>query len=60
MGVSSVAVGFRHIDDDALRPVVGGVGFVGDGGEGAEGAEEQLGGVGHDGGAAGSDFVTGL
>jgi hypothetical protein len=33
---------------------------VGDGGEGAEGAEEQVGGVGHDGGAAGSDFVTGL
>jgi len=33
------------------------IGFVFDGGEGAE---EEVGGVSHDGGAAGSDFVTGL
>ncbi len=55
--VRSVAVGLRHIDDDAPGPVFGTVGFVFDGGEGAE---EEVGGVSHDGGAAGSDFVTGL
>ncbi len=29
-------------------------------GDGGEGAEEEIGGVGHDGGAAGSDLVAGL
>jgi len=37
--------------------VTGCIGFEGDGGEGAE---EEVGGVGHDGGAARSDLVTGL
>jgi len=37
--------------------VTGCIGFEGDGGEGAE---EEVGGVGHDSGAAGSDLVVGL
>src|SRR5216684_2425834 len=36
--VRSVAVGLRHIDDDAPGPVFGTVGFVFDGGEGARSA----------------------
>jgi hypothetical protein len=54
--VRSVAVGARHIDDDVLE-VTGWIGFEGDSGEGAE---EEVGGVGHDGGATRADFVTGL
>ncbi len=55
--VGLVAVGARHIKDKLLGLIGLRVGFVGDGGEGAE---EEIGSVGHDGGAAGSDFVAGL
>jgi len=53
-GSSSVAVGFRHVDDDSLW--LAGF-FLLDGGEGAE---EEVAGIGHDGGAARGDAVLGL
>src|SRR5216684_6101538 len=56
-GFGPVTVGAGHVDDDALVLAGCGIGFVLDGGEGTE---KQTGGVGHDGGAAGSDFVAGL
>ncbi len=51
---SSVAVGFRHVDDDSLW--LAGF-FLLDGGEGAE---EEVAGIGHDGSAARGDAVLGL
>jgi len=56
-GFGPVTVGAGHVDDDALVLAGRGIGFVFDGGEGAE---EEIRGIGHDGGAAGSDFVAGL
>jgi len=53
-GSSSVAVGFRHVDDDSLW--LAGF-FLLDGGEGAE---EEVAGIGHDGSAARGDAVLGL
>src|SRR5882724_7330106 len=52
-----VALGAREVDDDLGLVFEFGMEFVLDGGEGAE---EQVAGVGHDGGAAGVDFVPGL
>jgi len=52
--VRSVAVGARHINDDALGLVAGRIGFVFDGGEGAE---KEVADVGQDGGAARGDAV---
>ena len=54
-GFGPVTVGAGHVDDDALVLAGCGIGFVLDGGESTE---EEIRGVGHDGGAAGSDFVT--
>src|SRR5258708_32845543 len=54
-GFGPVTVGAGHVDDDALVLAGRGIGFVLDGGEGTE---EEIRGVGHDGGAAGGDFVT--
>src|SRR6266403_3016487 len=52
-----VALGAREVDDDLGLVFEFGMEFVPDGGEGAE---EEVAGVGHDGGAAGVDFVPGL
>jgi hypothetical protein len=54
-GFGPVTLGAGHVDDDALVLAGRGIGFVLDGGEGTE---EEIRGVRHDGGAAGSDFVT--
>ncbi len=54
--VRSIAVGARHIEDELLGLVAGGIGFAGDG---AVGVEELVGDVGEDGGAAGGDGALG-
>ena len=52
-----VALGAREVDDDPGFVFEFGMEFVFDRGEGAE---EEVAGVGHDGGAAGVDLVSGL
>jgi hypothetical protein len=55
-GALSIAVGARHIDDDALGLVVARVCFAGDS---AVGVEELVGDVGEHGGAAWGDTAFG-
>jgi len=55
--VGPFAVRAGHVNNEAMFLLGGRSGFPCDGGEGAE---EEVGGIGHDGGAAGRDLVVGL